>query len=118
MQVNQLKVVWVSHKHADHMMGLAGILHARHPSTPPLLVCISSVYGLCSSLCHQAADSTAAEGQAPVHAQHEQCALLEDGHCPFCVMLITPGMILTMILLARMNGYTHGCTGIGARISS
>lgn len=31
-------MVWVSHKHADHMLGLSGILAARSASQPPLLV--------------------------------------------------------------------------------
>lgn len=28
-KVKQLKVIWISHRHADHMMGLAGVLTAR-----------------------------------------------------------------------------------------
>ena len=31
-------MVWVSHKHADHMLGLSGILAARSASQLPLLV--------------------------------------------------------------------------------
>ena len=38
MQVDNLAFVWVSHKHADHMLGLAGILAARSSTAPPLLV--------------------------------------------------------------------------------
>lgn len=38
VQVDGLCAVWVSHKHADHMLGLPGILSARSASAPPLLV--------------------------------------------------------------------------------
>jgi len=38
VQVNSLALVWISHKHADHMLGLPAILAARHTSSPPLLV--------------------------------------------------------------------------------
>ena len=38
MQVDRLDAVWVSHKHADHMLGLPGILMARSASQQPLLV--------------------------------------------------------------------------------
>ena len=34
MQVDRLNAVWVSHKHADHMLGLPGILKARSASQP------------------------------------------------------------------------------------
>ncbi|KAK9829441.1 hypothetical protein WJX72_005893 [[Myrmecia] bisecta] len=37
-QVAALACVWVSHKHADHMAGLAAIIAARSPNSPPLLV--------------------------------------------------------------------------------
>ena len=37
-QVAGLGAVWLSHKHADHMLGLLGILQARPPSNQPLLV--------------------------------------------------------------------------------
>ncbi|KAL0053601.1 hypothetical protein WJX82_008144 [Trebouxia sp. C0006] len=37
-QVNSLALVWISHKHADHMLGLPAILAARHTSCPPLQV--------------------------------------------------------------------------------
>ncbi|CAL5221692.1 g3928 [Coccomyxa viridis] len=37
-QVDRLCAVWVSHKHADHMLGLPGILSARSADQPPLLV--------------------------------------------------------------------------------
>lgn len=30
--------MWISHKHADHMLGLPGILHACTAAKPPLLV--------------------------------------------------------------------------------
>ena len=33
-----LCAVWVSHKHADHMLGLPAILQARAPGDEPLLV--------------------------------------------------------------------------------
>jgi len=38
VQVDALGAVWVSHKHADHMLGLPGILSARSANQPPLLV--------------------------------------------------------------------------------
>ncbi len=38
VQVNSLALVWISHKHADHMLGLPAILAARHASSPPLQV--------------------------------------------------------------------------------
>ena len=38
MQVDRLESVWVSHKHADHMLGLPGILMARSARQLPLLV--------------------------------------------------------------------------------
>jgi ribonuclease BN (tRNA processing enzyme) len=37
-QVAALAAVWVSHRHADHMLGLPALLAARPPSAPPLLV--------------------------------------------------------------------------------
>ncbi|KAK9822596.1 hypothetical protein WJX74_008798 [Apatococcus lobatus] len=37
-QVASLACVWISHKHSDHLLGLPGILSARPPSCPPLLV--------------------------------------------------------------------------------
>ncbi|KAF5840784.1 beta-lactamase-like protein [Dunaliella salina] len=37
-QVAALRCVWVSHKHADHALGLSGLLAARPASAPPLLV--------------------------------------------------------------------------------
>jgi metal-dependent hydrolase (beta-lactamase superfamily II) len=37
-QVSGLAAVWVSHKHADHCLGLLGILQARAPYDQPLLV--------------------------------------------------------------------------------
>lgn len=37
-QVAALRCVWVSHKHADHTLGLAGLLAARPASAAPLLV--------------------------------------------------------------------------------
>lgn len=37
-QVSGLAAVWLSHKHADHILGLLGILLARAPHDPPLLV--------------------------------------------------------------------------------
>ena len=40
VQVDALCAVWISHKHADHMLGLLGILKARSANTPPLLVSI------------------------------------------------------------------------------
>ena len=43
MQVEQLAAVWISHRHADHMMGLAAILCARPPAAGPLLVRPSTV---------------------------------------------------------------------------
>lgn len=38
VQVDNLAFIWISHKHADHMLGLAGILAARSATTPPLQV--------------------------------------------------------------------------------
>ena len=38
LQVAELAAVWVSHRHADHMAGLPGILAARSSSKTPLLV--------------------------------------------------------------------------------
>ena len=38
LQVAELAAVWVSHRHADHMAGLPGILAARSSAKPPLLV--------------------------------------------------------------------------------
>ena len=37
-QVAALAAVWLSHRHADHMLGLPAVLAARPPSAPPLLV--------------------------------------------------------------------------------
>lgn len=37
-QVAALRCVWVSHKHADHALGLSGLLAARPAGAPPLLV--------------------------------------------------------------------------------
>jgi ribonuclease Z len=37
-QAAALRCVWVSHRHADHCMGLAGLLAARPPTAPALLV--------------------------------------------------------------------------------
>lgn len=37
-QVASLAAVWVSHRHADHMLGLPALLAARPPSAPPLLI--------------------------------------------------------------------------------
>lgn len=38
LQVDRLAAVFLSHKHADHMLGLPGILRARSSAAPPLLV--------------------------------------------------------------------------------
>eukprot|EP00850_Spirogloea_muscicola_P009327 SM000052S17719 [mRNA] locus=s52:317632:322429:+ [translate_table: standard] len=35
---NALPAVWLSHKHADHCLGLMQILHSRASSSPPLLI--------------------------------------------------------------------------------
>ena len=42
VQVDRLCAVWVSHKHADHMLGLPGILAARSADQPPLLASLQS----------------------------------------------------------------------------
>ena len=39
-QVDNLALVWISHKHADHMLGLPGILAARQARKPPLMVSV------------------------------------------------------------------------------
>ncbi len=38
VQVAALRCVWVSHRHADHCLGLAGLLAARPGGAEPLLV--------------------------------------------------------------------------------
>lgn len=40
VQVSRLCAVWVSHKHADHMLGLPALLQARSDSDRPLLVSV------------------------------------------------------------------------------
>ncbi len=45
--MDRLCAVWVSHKHADHMLGLPGILSARSADQPPLLASPSPTL-----LCH------------------------------------------------------------------
>ncbi|KXZ48095.1 hypothetical protein GPECTOR_30g190 [Gonium pectorale] len=37
-EVSSLSLVWLSHKHPDHVLGLPGLLESRPPSSPPLLV--------------------------------------------------------------------------------
>lgn len=37
-QVAALQAVWVSHRHADHALGLGAVLAARPANAPPLLV--------------------------------------------------------------------------------
>ena len=37
LQVQMLAAVWISHRHADHMMGLQGLLEARGSSVPLLV---------------------------------------------------------------------------------
>ena len=44
VQVEELQALWISHKHADHMLGVQGILEARHVGQP-LLVSTLSCFG-------------------------------------------------------------------------
>ena len=37
-QVAALALVWLSHKHPDHILGLPALLEARPADAPPLLV--------------------------------------------------------------------------------
>ncbi|CAD7700889.1 unnamed protein product [Ostreobium quekettii] len=43
--VRRLQCVWVSHHHGDHSLGLPGLLAARDPSDPPVLVVGPDVIG-------------------------------------------------------------------------
>lgn len=43
MCVNSLVAVWISHKHADHCLGLPGILAARSPQRPPLILALPAI---------------------------------------------------------------------------
>jgi ribonuclease BN (tRNA processing enzyme) len=38
LQVAALAAVWVSHKHADHLLGLPALLAARSWQAPPLII--------------------------------------------------------------------------------
>ena len=37
-QVAALAAVWISHKHADHLLGLPALLAARPRQAPPLII--------------------------------------------------------------------------------
>ena len=50
--MDRLCAVWVSHKHADHMLGLPGILSARSADQPPLLASPSPTLLCMSQLQH------------------------------------------------------------------
>ena len=41
--VNDLEVIWISHKHADHMLGILSIVKHRTASTPFYVVCPGQV---------------------------------------------------------------------------
>ena len=54
IQVDNLAFVWISHKHADHMLGLASVLAVRKKSVPPLLVSLHyECVRVASACCHR-----------------------------------------------------------------
>jgi Beta-lactamase superfamily domain len=62
-QVAALAAVWLSHRHADHMLGLPALLATRLPSAPPLLVigaltCYELAFGKKTIVLHSVSQGT------------------------------------------------------------
>ena len=69
MQVAALQALWISHKHADHMLGVQGMLEARPPNAPLLVsLPLSCSSMLCTSLAckHSAPVCQSAASSEPV----------------------------------------------------